>query len=184
MQKDLHLPLRTIRLHTALNDFRRDPSDTNNDRVLGEMHGPNAELFLLTRRPITEDGPALRGEDIVLMNNEAGEPVQGVQVSTGIDPVAMEHLYGGWDGIYLSLVPAKDVLRACEERGIVFLLLDKGHTTETSIGRVGGPPPLFRVVHPRLHQWVFGPRVRTIPPANEQKKPSGPMGKLRQLWHR
>lgn len=185
-EPDIHLPLRTIRLHKALSDFRSDPSEVNNDRILLEMRGPNAEVFILTHRPITDDGPALCGEDIVIMNNEAGQEAHEVQVTTGIDPVAMEHLYGGWDGIYLSLVPTKDVLRACEERGIAFLLVDKGHRTETSIGGIGGTLSALGTVQPCPSQSISEPRRAAKEPVIVVRatQPRGPMGKLRQLWHR
>ncbi len=141
-------PGKSVLLQDLLRAFQQRPTAANNQRLLEELRGPSAQLYVMAKRPYEVDGPPLTAADISLTNLMDGTPILCVQAATAVEPSEVQERYGADEQDVLTRVPSCEFMRACDERGIRIVIVDAGMATETALGRTGGPHGPMRALSP------------------------------------
>lgn len=150
-----------LHLQELLRAFQERPTPANNQRLLDELRGPSAQLYVLAKRHYAVDGPPLTAADISLTNLMDGTPILCVQAATTMEPSQVQQHYCADEEDVLTCVPSGEFMRACDERGVRMVIVDAGLATETALGRMGGPHEPMRALSPM--EWAAAFDIREQP---------------------
>ena len=120
----------------ALVRFHKDSTPEHGERLMEEMRNGDAELFVLTSRKMTDGAPPFSEDELVRMVMEGGMVMRLIKaaITADMDEAAI-HITE--PGTYLSRIRSADLMRLCDEGGLIGLILDAGRSTETVMGRMG-----------------------------------------------
>lgn len=112
------------------------------ERILDLLRNSSVELFIHVTRPVGAVGePPIAAADLALLELEDGRALRMILANTKITPdnISVELAASG---TYCRLIPAKQLLDLCLERGIRWIELDGGLSTSVLIGPIAPDKPL------------------------------------------
>lgn len=126
------VPKRT--LLTLMRSFAADPGHEMRTRLLEALGSGDPLLYIRSCRPFGERRRPLTANELVFETGPDGREVPGVKAFSNPGHPDLFRPSGSRD-VRPLLVPAVDLLRCCDERGVLLLTIDHHEPHGTWLGR-------------------------------------------------